>query len=81
MVGNRRPLSALAGDDTRVLERVAVEGQDAHERRVEGEEHARLDLRRARQILIEDHAGDLGLRDSEGPRYSIGASGFGSHDS
>ena len=39
--------AVLRGDDAWILERVAVKRDDAHERRLEGEIHARLDLCRA----------------------------------
>src|SRR5208283_5465366 len=48
-VGELRVADRGIGDDTGVLERVAVQGQDPDEGRIEGEVHAGLDLRGSRQ--------------------------------
>jgi hypothetical protein len=39
----------LGRNDARVLEHVGIEGDDPHQRRLEGEEHAGLNLRGARE--------------------------------
>src|SRR5271163_4159625 len=52
------------GDNARILESVTVKSQDAHEGRLEGEEHTRLNLRSSRQTA--------GLRhDLEGSRAKV----------